>query len=294
MIEQSLRFNLMFQSKAYFLLTKPGIIFGNVITASGGFFLASKGQIDFELFFATLLGLSLIMASACVFNNYIDRKMDRKMRRTQHRVLVKGLLPIRNVILFAILLFFLGTFLLAFLTHLLALITALLGFFIYVVIYSFSKYRSVHATLIGSIAGAVPVVVGYLAASFSFDIGAFILFVMMATWQMPHFFSIAMYRIEDYAAASIPVLPLKKGTYATKVQMLFYILAFMSASLMLTVFGYAKYPYLIIMALLSFIWLWLCLKGFSCDNESVWARQMFRFSLIVVTMFSFMISLKIG
>ena len=291
-MEKLLKLEAFFQIKAYFLLTKPGIILGNAITASGGFFLASQGRVDFELFFATLLGLSLVMASACVFNNYIDRKMDKKMKRTQNRILARGLLPLRKVIIFATGLFVFGAFLLAFWTPFLAFMTALLGFFVYVIIYSFLKYQSVHATLVGSISGAVPPVVGYLSANFSFDAGAFILFIMMTTWQMPHFFSIAMYRIKDYAAASIPVLPLKKGSYTTKVQMFIYILAFMNASFMLTILGYTKYPYLVTMALLSLIWLWLCFKGFTCDDDKAWARQMFRFSLVVVTTFSLMISLK--
>jgi heme o synthase len=76
----------------YYLLTKPGIIMGNLFTLAAGFLLASKGVIDFPLFFATLLGLAGIMASACVFNNYIDRQVDQKMKRTENRPLVKGLI----------------------------------------------------------------------------------------------------------------------------------------------------------------------------------------------------------
>ena len=75
----------------YYLLTKPGIIMGNLVTLAAGFLLASKGMIDFRLFFATLLGLAFIMASACVFNNYIDRQIDKKMERTKNRALVKGI-----------------------------------------------------------------------------------------------------------------------------------------------------------------------------------------------------------
>ena len=78
--------------KQYLQVTKPGIIFGNLISVIGGFLLASKGSIDYPLFIYTLVGVSLVVASGCVFNNYIDRDIDRKMERTKNRVLVKGLI----------------------------------------------------------------------------------------------------------------------------------------------------------------------------------------------------------
>jgi len=79
--------------KQYLQVTKPGIIFGNLISVIGGFLLAAKGSIDFPLFLATLVGVSLVVASGCVFNNFIDRDIDRIMERTKNRVLVKGLIP---------------------------------------------------------------------------------------------------------------------------------------------------------------------------------------------------------
>ncbi len=82
--------------KQYLQVTKPGIIFGNLISVIGGFLLASKGHIDYPLFLWTLLGVSLVVASGCVFNNYIDRDIDRKMERTKNRVLVKGLILARS------------------------------------------------------------------------------------------------------------------------------------------------------------------------------------------------------
>ena len=78
--------------KQYLQVTKPGIIFGNLISVIGGFLLASKGSIDYTLFIYTLVGVSLVVASGCVFNNYIDMDIDKKMERTKNRVLVKGLI----------------------------------------------------------------------------------------------------------------------------------------------------------------------------------------------------------
>jgi len=276
--------------RTYYLLTKPGIIMGNAITTVSGFLLASRGHFDAWLFLATIIGLPSVIASACVFNNYIDRKSDAKMARTKNRALVKGLISGRNALLFAIFLGVFGITVLAIYTNLLAVFVAAIGFFVYVVLYSVWKYRSTYATLVGSISGAVPPVVGYCAVSNRFDGGAVLLFLILVLWQMPHFFSIAMYRFSDYTAASIPVLPVKKGTQITKIHMLLYIVAFMIATLLLTFCGYTGYVYLIAAAVVGTIWLWLCIKGFSAENDVRWGRQMFVYSLVLITVLCFMIS----
>ncbi|MGE5196531.1 MAG: heme o synthase [Anaerolineae bacterium] len=282
-MEKTSRPSIAYQTKSYFLLTKPGIIMGNAITAAGGFALAAKGHIDYGLFLATLTGLSLIIASACTFNNYIDRNADQKMKRTQNRPLATRLIPSRSAILFAIFLGLFGILLLTLSTNLITVGLALIGFTVYVFWYSFLKYRSTHGTLIGSIAGAVPPVVGYCSVSNQFDMGALLLFIMIALWQMPHFFAIAIYRLDEYAAASIPVLPLKKGIHTTKVHMVFYVAAFIISSSMLTIFHYTGLAYAITAAILGFLWLWLSIKGLKSDNHQRWARKMFIFSLVIVT-----------
>lgn len=279
--------------KTYYLLTKPGIIMGNLITTASGFALASRGYIDSYLFLMTLVGLGMIIASACVFNNYIDRESDKKMERTKNRPLAKGLISSNKAIIFASLLGIGGTVFLSLFTNLIAVLTAVAGFIIYVVLYSFFKHRFTSATLIGSIAGAVPPVVGYCAVKNTLDIGAILFFLILVLWQMPHFFSIAIYRFSDYVSASIPVLPAKKGNFATKRQMLLYILGFISACVLLLVFGYTGYFYLSVAAVLGVVWLILCIKGFKSDNDTLWAKQMFRFSLVVITGLSLMISLDV-
>ncbi len=166
------------------------------------------------------------------------------------------------------------------------------GFFFYVVMYSFWKYRSTYGTLVGSIAGALPPVIGYCAVSNQFDMGAFLLFAIMVLWQMPHFYAIAMFRLKDYAAASIPVLPVKKGMHVTKVHMLFYTIAFIPVSLSLILFGYTGYMYLAVISFVGLAWLYLCIKGFKVDNDVRWARSMFRFSLVVIMLFSLMLGIN--
>lgn len=267
----------------YYLLTKPGIILGNLLTVAAGFLLASKGEVDFRCFFATLLGLALIIASACVFNNYIDRQIDKKMARTKNRSLAKGLISGRRAIIFAVILEVLGNLILFLYTNLLTVFIAGVGFFVYVVLYSLWKGRTIYGTALGSIAGAVPPVIGYCAVSNHFDLGAFVLFMMMVLWQMPHFFAIALLHFDDYVAAKIPTLPVQKGILRTKIHMIFYILGFTLAAIMLTLFNYTGYIYLMVAMSMSVLWLLLCLQGFKSDNDQLWGGRMFRLSLLIIT-----------
>lgn len=267
----------------YYLLTKPGIILGNLITVASGFLLAATGRFDLFLFLATLIGLGLVIASGCVFNNFIDRKTDQKMARTKDRPLAKGIISGKNALLFGTILVILGNATLFVYTNLLTLCIADFGFLVYVFIYSLWKCRTIYGTAIGSLAGGVPPVVGYCAVSNHIDVGALVLFAIMILWQMPHFFAIALYRLDDYTAADIPVLPVKKGIEVTKRHMLFYIITFIIATLLLTTFGYMGILYLVIAASLGISWLILCLKGFKETNYKLWARTMFRYSLIVIT-----------
>jgi heme o synthase len=267
----------------YYLLTKPGIILGNLVTLAAGFLLASKGVIDYLLFLETLLGLALIMASACVFNNYIDRKVDQKMERTKNRLLATGAISTRRALFFATLLGLLGAAVLLITTNLLTVIIAAIGFFVYVVLYSYWKCHTIYGTAIGSVAGAVPPVVGYCAVSNSLDTGALILFAMMVLWQMPHFFSIALYHFNDYKAAGIPVLPIIKGALRAKIHMVIYIIGFIIASILLTYFNYTGYIYLTIAIGSGAAWLWLCLKGFNRHDNQLWGKQMFQVSLALIT-----------
>jgi protoheme IX farnesyltransferase len=277
----------------YYLLTKPGIILGNLITLAAGFLLASKDRVDPWLFLATLMGLAFIIASACVFNNYIDRQVDRKMERTKHRPLAAGLISGTNAIIFAIALGVIGNLILFLYTNLLTVLVAGIGFFVYVVLYSIWKCHTIYGTAIGSIAGAIPPVVGYCAASNHFDAGAMILFMMLVLWQMPHFFAIAMYHFEDYAAANIPVLPVIKGSLRTKVHMVLYIVGFILTAALLTFFNYTGYLYLTVTITLSLLWLALCLQGFKSHNDQQWGRLMFQLSLVIITAICFVIPLDV-
>lgn len=275
----------------YYLITKPGIVLGNLVTLAAGFWLATEGKFNFPLFLATLLGLAFIMASACIFNNFIDRKTDHLMQRTKNRALVLKTIPVLNALFFATSLGISGAIILFTYTNLLTLFIAGLGFFVYVVLYSLWKSRTIHGTVIGSISGAVPPVVGYCAVSNEFDAGALIFFSMLVLWQMPHFFAIAIYRLDDYTAAKIPVLPVVKGLWQAKIHMTLYIIAFIGTAILLTPLNYTGYIYLAATVCLGLAWLGICLAGFKTTNNQLWGQRMFQFSLILITALCFIIPL---
>ncbi|WP_350306326.1 heme o synthase [Photorhabdus viridis] len=277
--------------KQYLQVTKPGIIFGNLISVIGGFLLASKGVIDYPLFISTLLGVSLVVASGCVFNNYIDRDIDRIMERTKNRVLVKGLIDPKISLIYASILGIVGVVLLYVAANALAMQLAIIGFVVYVGVYSlYMKRKSVYGTLIGSLSGAAPPVIGYCAVTGQFDTGALILLLIFSLWQMPHSYAIAIFRFKDYQAANIPVLPVIKGISVAKNHIILYILAFMIATLMLAISGYAGYKYLIVAAAVSIWWLGMALSGYKTANDRVWARKLFVFSIVAITSLSVMMS----
>ncbi len=277
--------------KHFIQITKPGIIFGNVLSVAGGFFLASKGQIDFGIFLAAVIGTSLVVASGCVFNNCIDRDIDDKMERTKNRVLVQGLVSLKLALLYATVLGVAGLALLYTETNPLAAMLALIGFVIYVGFYSlYFKRKSVHGTLIGSLSGAMPPVIGYCAVSNSFDFAALTLLVMFSLWQMPHSYAIAIFRFNDYRAAKIPVLPVERGIPVAKRHILLYILAFLIATLMLTFGGYAGLNYLAVAAGMGMYWLYMAWKGYKAVDDTVWARKLFVFSIFTISALSVMMS----
>lgn len=277
--------------KKFIYLTKPGIIFGNFISVMGGFFLASQGNIDLWLLLVTLLGTSLVVASGCVVNNIIDQDIDVKMERTRNRALVKKSVSNTAAFIYAAVLGIFGFALLYFFTNILAVAFAAFGFFVYVVLYSlYLKRHSIHQTLVGSLSGACPPVIGYCAVANQFDAGALILFILFCIWQMPHSFGIAIFRLNDYISARIPVLPAKKGIYITKLQSAVYVLLFTLTGSLLYVFHYVGLIYLVVFAGLCGYWLYLAVSGFKAIDDRVWARRFFLFSVILITVFSVLIS----
>lgn len=190
--------------KAYYELTKPGIIRGNAIVAAAAFMFGSQGSIVWSDFVLMLAGLIGVIAGGCVFNNYADRHIDAKMERTKSRALVTNQIKGSHALIFGGVLFTAGSGLL-FLIGFLPLVFALAGFVVYVFFYTPLKPKTKHAVFVGAVAGAMPPLVGYTAASHALDYFALALFLFLLLWQIPHFFAIARFRYAEYAAAGVPL-----------------------------------------------------------------------------------------
>ena len=292
-------------------LIKPGIIFGNIITLMGAFFLAvhQQGSLPYFhmlfLFIIVNTGLSLVIASGCVFNNYIDRDIDILMDRTKDRASVQRLISLKIGFIYGLILGALGFIILYKYINTLTGNIALIGYIFYVGFYSlWFKRNSIFGTAIGAISGAVPPVIGYTAITNKIDLTAIILFAILFIWQLPHFYAIGIYRIKDYQKAGIPLLPIKKGILRTKISMLFNIILFAILSGSLYFLGVTNLLYLIISCLINFIWIYFAIKGFALKNSNhnlssqslelvmpdsatkVWARKMFIISVIGITLLS--------
>jgi len=277
--------------KNYYQLTKPGVLYGNALTTVAGFLLASRGDIKTGLLLATTAGSTLIIASACVINNYLDQDIDKLMSRTKDRPLVTGIIKPLHALMFGLLLGSVGVVLLALYTSWLVVAIGVVGFIDYVFLYgALSKRRSMHGTLVGSVSGAIPILAGYVAAAGGFDLGAWLVFAVLFLWQMPEFYSISIYRRKEYKAAGVPVISVVKGIDITKRHIFAYTLAFVTATIALAAFGYAGYTYWIVMTLLGIYWLNHGVKGLTAVDNDAWSRKMFRISLIVLLAFCFMIS----
>jgi len=274
--------------RRYWSVTKPGIIMGNFISVAGGFLLASKGDVDLWLMTATLIGLSLVIASGCAINNVIDRDIDIKMARTRTRVTVTGEMSAMTALCHGIVLGIMGFGLLIAYTNQVAVLFAAFGYFIYVGVYSlYMKRNSVYGTFIGSLSGAVPPVVGYCAVTGQLDMGAVILLVMFSLWQMPHSYAIAIFRFKDYQAANIPVLPVAQGIDKAKRHIVLYIAIYTLVVMLLPINGYTGAAFMAVACTTSFWWLLMALRGYRRNIDvSGWARQVFAFSIVNITALS--------
>ncbi|AYX87852.1 protoheme IX farnesyltransferase [Acinetobacter baumannii] len=273
--------------KKYLFLTKPGILFGNFITTLGGFFLAAQGSIDILLLLLTLIGTTLVVASGCVVNNVIDQDIDTKMQRTQNRALVKKTISPTVALVYAFVLGVMGFSILWFGVNGYAFLFAMIGFIVYVGFYSlWTKRTSIHQTVIGSISGASPPVIGYTAVTHQFDVAALLLVLAYALWQMPHSWAIAIYRFDDYKNAGIPILPVARSIYRTKIECVIYILLFAAVLNGLYCFGYTNVFFLITFNALTAYWFYLSIIGFKAENDQLWAKRFFLYSVILITLLS--------
>lgn len=274
--------------KKYYQLAKPGIIFGNLISTLGGFFLAARGDWSLDLLASITLGTSSLVGSGCIINNYIDKDIDALMTRTQNRFLVCG--PFNKLIIFsyAAILAIMGCLILAIGCNLLTLFLGIIGFIVYIFAYTlWLKRRSTWNTAIGSIAGAMPPVMGYCAVTNQWDLGACLLFLIFALWQIPHHYAIGIYRLQDYQKAGVAALPVVKGIKATFLHIKATLILFTLSSMALSFYGYTGKIYLFSTLCINLLWL---STAFAQMEPQAKAKKLFLLSIWVVCLQSAMMA----
>ncbi|HEY8848448.1 MAG TPA: heme o synthase [Thermoanaerobaculia bacterium] len=223
----------------YLELSKSRIVLMVLITTAAGFLFA--GSRDFILLLNTLIGTALVAAGTNALNQYVEREYDARMRRTRLRPLPDGRIAPGTALLFAWTISAIGTIYLALAVNWL---TALLGAFTltsYIFVYTPLKRASSLCTIVGAVPGAVPVLMGWTAATGALGIGGWIAFAIVFLWQLPHFMAISwMYR-EDYERAGFVMLAVRDAEgKATARQAILYSVALLALSALPQAFGHAR------------------------------------------------------
>jgi protoheme IX farnesyltransferase len=277
------------QLKIYYQITKPQRTLSNVLTAIAGLLFAAELAPSLTLFLALTIGIGLVIASACTFNNIIDKRIDKIMNRTKKRALPAGKISTPAAIIYAAIIGIIGFFILTF-TNWLTVSIISIAFIGYVAVYAYAKRHSAHSTLIGTIPGGASLVAGYTSFTNQLDQTAAILFLIMASWQMVHFYAITIYRLKDYKQAKIPVMPYVAGIKRTKIIMFIYLLLFLFVADLLTWTDRAGYVYLAGVNIVGIFWLLQVMRGFGVSDNNAWAKSVFKSSLIVLAAVSFLIA----
>jgi heme o synthase len=206
--DRSVRWRVL---SGYWELTKPEVNFLIAMTTVAAFCLGSPGSFAYFpwlLLLHTLLGTVLVASGAGTLNQVIERRFDAQMRRTARRPIAAGRIQPNHALVFGALLALTGVLYLALAVRLAASLLALLTLTAYLFLYTPLKRRTPFCTLVGAFPGAMPVLIGYVAATGKLDSKVWLLYAILFFWQFPHFMAIAwMYR-EDYARSGYEVLPL--------------------------------------------------------------------------------------
>jgi protoheme IX farnesyltransferase len=257
------------RANAYVALTKPDVSFLVLITTAAGYYMGSRGPVDWLHMVHTVFGTMLIAGGTAALNHYLERDSDRLMRRTASRPLPSGVLKPRQVLAYGVALSIAGALYLYFAAGALAAglgVATCLG---YLLAYTPLKKRSVWATFVGAFPGAIPPMIGWVAATGRLDAGAWLLFAILFFWQFPHFHAIAwMYR-EDYARAGILMLPVvdPEGSRTFR-QILVTAVTLVGVSLLPAIFGLAGMFYFFGALVLSVGLLQVCVWAASAKTNA--------------------------
>jgi heme o synthase len=269
--------------KQFYALMKPRVIQLIVFCALIGMVLAVPGAPTWPVVQHALiacLGIWLVAGAAAAFNCLVEKGIDAKMRRTAWRPTAKGELSDTHTLIFSAALCAAGCAILYVWTNPLTMWLTLATFVGYAVVYTvILKPRTPQNIVIGGASGAMPPVLGWAAMRGEVGPEALILFLIIFLWTPPHFWALALYRVEDYRKSGLPMLPVTHGSEFTRLQIVLYTLVLWAACLLPFAYGMSGWLYLVTANVLSIGFCWYGFKLWRNYSDAL-ARKTFRFSLI--------------
>jgi protoheme IX farnesyltransferase len=261
-------------------LSKARLSFLVLLTTLVGFLLGWHGPMNYFLLGATLLGTALSAAGASALNQWLERDYDVLMERTAQRPLPARRMHPSDALMFGLLCSGSGVAILGFLVNPLTAILSIATIAVYALIYTPMKRISELNTLLGAVPGALPPLLGWVAATGRLDLGGWILFLILWFWQMPHFLAIAWLYRDQYAAAGFKMISTRDPDGgATSWQSLIYSVALLAITLLPGILGMAS-PYYFFAALaLGAAMIWLAVE-FVRTRSTAAARFLFFASIL--------------
>ena len=268
--------------RSYYELCKPNVVYMMLICAFVGMLLAEESVSSFGYLFISLTGIAFCAASAAAVNQVIDRNTDASMTRTDQRPLPQGELSPTHASLFALIIGILGALILYLYVNTLTMILTLSSLVGYAFIYTvYLKRATPQNIVIGGLAGAAPPLLGWSSITNTIDPYALLLVLIIFVWTPPHFWALAIYRKDEYAKESIPMLPVTHGVAFTKLQIVLYTIILFIVSVLPYVVLMSGEIYLFSALILSTIFLYYSINlYFSNDDED--AMSTFQFSIYYI------------
>lgn len=264
----------------YLELCKPRVVALMLLTVLVGMYLAAPGWVPLHIVFSSLLGIALCSGSAAAINHVVDKRIDGLMARTKKRPVAHGRMREKHALMFAFSIGTLGLVVLAFWVNTLTAVLTFVSLMGYAGIYTgYLKRATPQNIVIGGLAGAAPPLLGWTAVTNHLDPQALLLVLIIFAWTPPHFWALAIYRLEDYKHAEIPMLPVTHGVPFTKLHVVLYTVLLFISSLLPVVVGMSGWIYGITATLLGIRFLFWSIKLY-CHKEGVIAMQTFRFSIM--------------
>ena len=271
--------------RAYFALTKPRIIELLLVTTVPTMVLAQRGVPSVWLMAAVVFGGSLAAGGANTINMYLDRDIDDLMRRTRHRPLPRHAVAPERALAFGVVLSVLSFAWLTVTVNLLSALLAASAIAFYVFVYTMWLKRSTPQNIvIGGAAGCVPVLVAWAAVTGTVQVPALVLFAIVFYWTPPHFWALALRYRGDYAAASVPMLPVVRGEAETARQIVIYTILLVVVSLLLFPAAQMGLIYLVSAVVLGAAFVWYALRVARDIGNGRAAIRLFRFSISYLTL----------